>query len=146
MKVINIIILVLILAVNSYSSQFGLKMGMTINEIDKKAKHLSGNKYLVNAPNPHKAFKKRCMVAISPTSGLYQIMAMSEYLKTNRFGTGIKTSFYNMENKLSKVYGKSEVTDKLLSGSLWKKAEYWTMGLLKGDRRLAAIWKNYSYV
>jgi hypothetical protein len=123
------------------ASQFGLKMGMSLNQIDKNAKKVGNGLYYVSVPKPHSAFSKY-VIRICPKKGLYYIKAIGKDISTNGSGYAIQTAFEDMEEKLTKAYGKHQKIDFLSSGSLWDESHYWMMGLLKQDRYLLAHWNK----
>ncbi|MBT5935706.1 hypothetical protein [Sulfurimonas sp.] len=135
------LIFIALLAVNLNASQFGLKMGMSLKQIDKNAKKVGNGVYFISVPKPHSAFDKY-VARICPKKGLYYIKAIGKDISTNGSGYSLQTAFDNMEAKLTKAYGKHNKIDFLSSGSLWDKSHYWMMGLLKQDRYLIANWNK----
>jgi hypothetical protein len=134
-------VLILLVSISLNASQFGLKMGMKLNQIDKNAKKIGNGIYVVSVPKPHGAFEQY-VVRVSPTKGLYYIKAIGKNISTNGAGISLITAFDSMEEKLTKVYGKHQKIDYLSSGSLWTESQYWMMGLLKQDRYLFANWNK----
>jgi len=133
------IIVLLLTSSNLNAGQFGLKMGMTINEIDKNAKFLFNGYYMVKVPKPHSFFDEY-MVGVCKTKGLFFINALKKNISTSAYGTQIKSDYDELEKKIIKTYGKNKRFDYLNSGSIWEEEKYWMMGLLKKERRLRSSW------
>tara|TARA_B100001057_G_C22689367_1_gene887137 strand:+ start:223 stop:819 length:597 start_codon:yes stop_codon:yes gene_type:complete len=129
------------------SGQFGLEMGDTKKDIEKKGVKLIdvGDYYFMTykVPKSNSNLKDYALM-ITPNNGLCQIMTATENFPTNSFGSSIKDKFNFFENLLSKKYGEKRKSDYLASGSLWTDRNYWTMGLLQKERVLSAEW-NSSY-
>lgn len=132
-----------VLAISAFSDQFGLTMGMKLEQIDKSAKKIANGVYQVKVPKPHNAFV-RYIVRICPSEGLYYIKAMSDKIETNGHGTSLQMKFEEIENKLKNVYGDNKKTDFLVRDSLWDEPKYWMMGLLKQDRYYFSVWHKES--
>jgi hypothetical protein len=113
-----LLICIALLAVNLNASQFGLKMGMSLKEVDENAKKVGNGVYYVSVPKPHSAFDKY-VARVCPKKGLYYIKAIGKDISTNGSGHSIQTAFDGMEKKLTKAYGKHNKIDFLSSGSLW---------------------------
>ena len=132
------------------SGQFGLEMGDTKKNLEKKGVKLvgSGNVddflYMTYEVPKGNSNLRMYRLMIAPNNGLCEIIAATDYFETNDFGSSIKDKFNFFENLLTKKYGEKKKSDYLASGSIWKDRNYWTMGLLKKERVLLAEW-NYSY-
>ena len=128
-------IFAIFISTSLFAGQFGLKMGMTLNQIDKNAKKVGTNIYKVNVPKPH-SFFEAYYVRISPTKGLYWIKGIGKDISTSAYGTELQSEFDRLEKKLSKVYGKNKRLDFLSYGSIWKEPNDWMMAMLKKERTL----------
>jgi len=141
MKRFIFVVFILLISVSLNAGQFGLKMGMKLNQIDKHARKISDTLYEVKVPKPHSLFESY-IVQISPTKGLYWIKAIGKDIDTSVYGTELKSSFDNLEQKLLKIYGKNKRLDFLSHDSIWSEPKDWMMGLLKKERTLASYWSK----
>lgn len=127
---------------------FGLQAGLSKDVIEK----MTGSQLtladeaqrlyeLESPPKPNDAFH-RYGIVISPTVGLCQIRAISETIRTNDYGTQLKSEFNSLKESLAAVYGEPKVLDALLPGSIWNESRDWMTGLFKRDRSLTADWKS----
>lgn len=137
----KIITLFFVLAISVFSDQFGLMMGMKLEQIDKNAKKIANGVYKVKVPKPHSAFSQY-IVRVCPSEGLYYIKAMSDNIETNGHGDSLQIKYEEIENKLKNAYGDNKKTDFLVKGSLWHEPKYWMMSLLKQDRYFFSIWNK----
>ena len=128
--------------------QFGLEIGETKKSVTSKGVILEdtgGYWYFTNKlPNGNPKFKEYGLI-ITPKSGLCKIVAYTDYIYSNSFGTELKSEFNFFATALENKYGNSEKYDFLSSGSIWKGNNYWMMGLLKKERYLQNVWsKKYG--
>ena len=100
---------------------------------------------LSTPPNPNDSFESYGLI-ISPTVGLCQIRAIGKTINSNDYGHQLKSAFDNLKDALTSVYGKPEVLDLLMPGSLWKNSNEWMMGLYKQDRSLIAEWNSSNTI
>ena len=128
-----------------YAAPFGLKMGMTIEEIaaqcEEEPSFVKDDIYLVKPVKSHPLFEYYA-VYISEKTGLYQIRAISAPITSNRFGTELKNAFTNVKDRIAKVYGKPKINDKYnnTADSYYQEDEYWFYALREGSRELSAVW------
>ena len=146
---------------------FGLKKGMSINEIrtldfgdikqhpdnpdvyminePKKPKDVTLVQLFVTPPNgqlPFALAKNAKAIAlvqlfVTPPNGLLKIGFIWS-IKTNVYGDGIRQKFDELHDILTKKYGKGKKYDYLKHDSIWDEPKDWMMGLLKEERRL--VW------
>ena len=140
--------LVMILGIIStfvYAAPFGLKMGMTIEEIaeqcEEEPSYVKDGIYLIKPLKSHPLFDYYA-VYVNDKTGLYQIRAISSPITTNKFGTELKNAFGNVKDRIAKTYGKPKVTDKYSNSadSYHQKDDYWFYSLREGSRELSAVW------
>ncbi len=147
MKKLNPIILITILslACSSLSAgPFGLEQGQTIEEIAPAAEEVKPGIYVTTiVPKPHSAFEKY-VLRISPKGGLYWVKGIGKDISTNRYGHSLKSDFDSLKEKLEKNYGKGELVDFLLTGSIWDEPEDYMTALAKDERVLMCSWENKS--
>lgn len=117
---------------------FGLWMGMKPEEFPGELKEVAPHKYSTSAPpKVHSAFE-RYVLEMPPKTGLSWIKAIGRDVQTNVFGTTLSGAFADMLQRLTAVYGRGEVNDFLMPGSIWGDPQDWMVGLLKRDRHLFA--------
>lgn len=121
---------------------FGLDMGMSVKSIDKNAKQAAPFVYLTtNVPKPHSAFESYAIKA-APKMGLCWLKGIGKDISTSSYGVELKSAFSEMNEKLTKRYGKGETTDLLMPGSIWKKPNDFMMAMRKKERFLMAVWEK----
>ena len=125
-----------------FAGPFGLDMGMSIKQIDPNAEEIAPYTYKIKSvPKPHSAFESY-VVKVSPKCGLCWIKAIGKDISTSTYGIELKSSFYDLKERLEKVYGESETTDMLFYGSIWNEPNDWMMGLIKNERILCSFWEK----
>ena len=128
-----------------YAAPFGLKMGMTVEEIaeqcEEEPSYFEDDIYFVKPIKKHPLFDYYA-VYVNEKTGLYQIRAISSPITTNKFGTELKNAFNSLKDRIAKTYGKPKVTDKYSnsSDSYYQQDEYWFYSLREGSRELSAVW------
>lgn len=111
--------------------------GVQLSLIDEK-QSLYG---LKKSPKPNSSFAQFAVV-ISPTAGLCQIRAVSKDIQSNSFGYQLKSSFDEMKESLTEVYGKPSLMDTLIAGSIWREPKEWMMSLRQKERYLSVAWAS----
>ncbi|MEM8933140.1 MAG: hypothetical protein AAGE94_18275 [Acidobacteriota bacterium] len=135
-------IALLALATPLIAAPFGLRLGAELSELKIETEPVVPGKYIVDSvPRPHSAFDKY-VLQVAPQIGLCWIKAIGNEIATSSHGIQLRTAFEDMQGKLASSYGDSELTDFLLTGSLWDAPEHFMMGLLKKERLLAAEWSR----
>ena len=126
-----------------FAAPFGLKMGMTIDEIAKQCEegpaHIEDDIYIIEPVKKHPLFEYYA-VYIDEKEGLYQIRAISDEIKCNKYGAELQNAFHNVKDRIAKTYGNPKVTDKVDTNSLFKDDDYWFYTLKEGSRELYATW------
>jgi hypothetical protein len=126
----------------SSSGPFGLWMGMTADDFSLPLEEVSLCKFWApEVPKPHSAFS-RYLVLITPSFGLSWIKAVGPDISTSTYGIELRSAFDSMETKLTKTYGKSEISDFLIHDSVWSEPREWMQGLLNLERVLMAEWSR----
>lgn len=145
MKRFVLIYVFVFLSIAIFASPFGLKMGMTIDEIAEQCEEypslVKDEIYLVKPIKKHPLFSYYA-VYVNEKTGLYQIRAISDSISCNKYGTEIKNAFTSIKDRIAKTYGKPKVNDryKNTADSYYQKDEYWFYSLREGSRELSAIW------
>ena len=126
-----------------FAAPFGLKMGMTIDEISAQCEEdpsfMKDDVYLINPKKSYPLFSYYA-VYINQKVGLYQIRAISDSVTCNKYGTEIQNAFNSVKDRIAKTYGKPKIIDKVDSNSLYKDDNYWFHALKEGSRQLSAVW------
>ncbi|WP_225969229.1 hypothetical protein [Treponema pedis] len=128
-----------------YAAPFGLKMGMTVEEIaeqcEEEPSYVKDDIYLVKPRKKHPLFSYYA-VYVNEKTGLYQIRAISDSVTCNKYGTEIQNAFNSVKDRIAKTYGKPQIINKVDSAisSFLQKDEYWFQTLKAGSRRLSAVW------
>ncbi|MCS4282429.1 hypothetical protein M2396_000694 [Pseudomonas sp. BIGb0278] len=130
------------------SGPFGLEAGLSKDLIERMTGQLltvadeAQSLYMLDSPpKPNDAFEQYGLV-ISPTVGLCEIRAVGKTVNTNDYGHQLRDAFDGLQSALTTVYGKPQVLDALMPGSIWKDSRDWMMSLRKKDRSLIAEWKS----
>ncbi|MDD6487417.1 MAG: hypothetical protein PUF61_10770 [Spirochaetales bacterium] len=148
MKKALLILVLAFLAISIFAAPFGLKKGISINEIaavcDGTAPKYAGNNcYYISPAKKHPLFQTY-IAFVDSEKGLYCIQARSGNIKTNDYGTETKNAFAEIKDRVSKTYGTPKMIDKIAADSLFKDEQYWLYALEKGARTYAAIWQSNS--
>lgn len=138
--IVTLVIVGLVCATNVLAGPFGLDMGMTLKDIGGKPEKVANGKYkLTSVPKPHSAFESY-IVQVAPKGGLCWIKAIGKDIQTSAYGIELKSAFNDMKGKLEKTYGKHNITDQLMPGSIWNEPNEFMMAMIKKERYLMAIW------
>ena len=134
---------VIIFPLEAFSNQFGLELGDATTSIRNKGvilKNDGGYWYRTNKlPKGNPNFNRYDLL-ITPVTGLCKIVAYTENISTNSFGSELKSKFDFFATALEEKYGDSKKYDFLSSGSIWSNENDWMMGLLKKERYLVNFW------
>jgi hypothetical protein len=149
LKRFSILFIISLLFVASvFAAPFGIEMGMTLEQLKQMGVNpvlLSdgSGRYYITPIKQHPDFE-RYIVNISPTYGVYRLLAVSKGIPTSSFGTDLKNKFYEIQKGLSSVYGESKTFDFLKVGSIWNQDRDWMMALKNEERYLDAFWDRES--
>ena len=128
----------------AFAGQFGFEMGTDVNSYDVSYEQVNTNTYrFKNAPINHSAFEYY-VVKSYPGYGITYIKAVSHNIRTNVYGTAVRSKFETMEDALSRKYGYGKRYDFLMPDSIWDDAKDWMMGILKDERILTTIWSDQN--
>lgn len=127
-----------------WDGPFGLKEGLSRAEIEKIVKIHKVPTPLFFAteklPIPHPAFSWYALT-ISESVGLCAILAVGPTEPSDAFGDKLRQSFDALKDPLTSRYGKpTRAIDGVRPGSIWRDPQDFMMGMLKGERKLSAIW------
>ncbi len=146
MKRVFVFLSVLFLTIiSTFSAPFGLKMGMSLDEISKNCEEqpsfLKDEIYLIKPIKSHPVFQYYA-VYVNSKIGLYQIRAVSDTITCNKYGTEIQNAFNNVKDRIAKTYGKPKIHDYVDPNIFlsYQKEEYWFCSLVEGSRELSASW------
>ncbi|MBO4706826.1 MAG: hypothetical protein J5647_13895 [Spirochaetaceae bacterium] len=136
-------VIISMLITSVFAAPFGLKMGMTLTEIENQCEgkpvFVQDDIYLVTPIKSHPLFEEYA-VFVNKTAGLYKICAISQAITVNKYGTELKNAFDNIKDRISKTYGKPRVIDEIDKKSIWKDDNDWFTALKEGARVLSAVW------
>jgi hypothetical protein len=138
--------ILLLLIANAFSGPFGLEMGMTRTQIEiligkNMEKTDQPYSYKIIPPSTYSNFSNY-NICISPTYGLYYIMAISNPIKTSSYGEQLKKEFSNVENSLKTIYGKNSFISKFDKPSIFTNSEYWMNALQNEEIIHASLWER----
>lgn len=143
-KICIVLVFAVVAATVTHAGPFGLDMGMSLQQIEEltgKTPIAVGADYMVTPPKPHPVFEKY-VVSVSPTVGLYVIIALGNDIESSSFGTQLKDAFENVRTQLQGIYGEPKVYDFLEYKSIWNETNEWMMALSRKERHLTAFWKR----
>lgn len=142
LSVLGCLSLLLVLPAWAVAGPFGLKKGMTLDQIGQNAQQIDHGVYAVQkVPKPDRSFKRYSLV-IGPASGLCKVTALSKSIQTKPSGNQLIKQFKNMSRKLVKKYGEGETLDFVEPGSTYEAPEQFMMSLKEKDRKLETRWVN----
>lgn len=148
MKRVICAVLLAVVASALYAFPFGLKMGMTVEEVQKESNGvplvaIQGRKYAyVFEPAKRSSSFGTYFAMISDKVGLYSIMAIGNPIEMDDYGNQLKNEFIHILEQVSKNYGKPLVVDTLDPNSMWSEDKYWSMAFKEGARNLGACWPH----
>ncbi len=149
MKRYILILFFTLLPLALFAAPFGLKMGMTIEEIaeqcEEEPSFVDDDIYMIKPVKRHPVFEYYA-VYVNEKSGLYQIRAISSPITTNKYGTELQNAFNTVKNRISKTYGNAKINNKVDKDiySSYQKDDYWFYTLREGSRELSAVWGTNS--
>jgi hypothetical protein len=127
-------------AASRQAMPFGLKQGMSVEELGDKAAHLGRGMYRVASvplPNPDLEFY---VAQVSPRTGLCYIKGVGKPVRTSAAGTELQSRFETTRDEVSATYGNYRNVDMLLSNSMWVGPHDWMVSLAEKERLLFAHW------
>ena len=110
LKILITLFLALLFPLEVFSGQFGLEMGETKKSITSKGVTLEDDGdywYITNKlPKGNPKFEEYDLL-ITPKSGLCKIVAYTDFIYSNAFGTELKQEFNFFATALENKYGKT---------------------------------------
>ena len=142
MKVKNLLfVLLLAIGGESQADVFGLKKGMTVEQI----RALKFGKLTKIMDTPEQFWEVRtpqtprdaqiATFVLVPGKGLLKV-AFLWRVDSNTYGDGVKEKFHELRTILSDKYGKGETVDYLKEDSQWKEPHFWMQTLADKERVL----------
>ena len=111
MKKLFLILLFTLLPFTIFAGPFGLKMGMTLEEVtelcEEKPYHYEEDMYFITPIKKHPIFSKY-VIFIDEQKGLYSIIAISKEDSSRKI---MNNTFVEVHESISKIYGPSETVD-----------------------------------
>ena len=145
MKKIILVLILILFPVILFASPFGLKKGMTLEEIaeqcETEPEFIEDDIYSITPIKKHPLFTTY-YVCVNKKTGLYKIQAITNSISTNQYGTELKEAFNDIKDRIAKTYNKPIITDRLIKtvNSYYQKEENWFYTLQEGSRELSATW------
>ena len=145
MKKLLLSFILCLLSAFLFAAPFGLKMGMTIDEIaeqcEEEPSYVKDDIYLVKPIKKHPLFSYYA-VYVNEKTGLYQIRAISDSVTCNDYGTEIQNAFNSVKDRIAKTYGKPRIVNKVDSSlsEYMRQDKDWFYNLKNGAQQLSAIW------
>lgn len=128
------------------AAPFGLKMGMTISEVEDassgvplKPARQRDNLYAFEPAKRHPLFTSY-FVLIDEKVGLYGVIASSDIIKMDDYGTQLKEAFNDAMQRVSKAYGTPRLIDVLAPDAHFDDDKFWAMSFRQGARTLKCEW------
>lgn len=114
-KIILTVLISTLLPLVVFSAPFGLKMGMTLEEIKSacngiKPKFYERNIYFITPAKKHPLFETYG-VFVDDKHGLYKLRVVTREILTRNDGAELKTAFQTALKTISKTYGKPDIKD-----------------------------------
>ena len=138
-----LVIILSMLITSIFAAPFGLKMGMTIKEIEKQCEEkpifVKDDIYMIIPIKSHPLFEYYA-VYVNEKAGLYRIRARTESITVNKYGTELQNDFNIIKDRIAKTYGEPRIIDEIDKNSIWKGNNYWFTALREGARVLSAVW------
>jgi hypothetical protein len=141
--IISILISIFIFS-NSIAGPFGLRKGMTIDELKKQGSFTkTSEKYvykLKSLAKGHPDFEMYT-VLLTPNQGLCYVTAIGKDFAVSGDGAEMKRKNEELVHALEGKYGAPYMSDdSLKSGSIWNKPNEWMIGLYRKERNLSTYW------
>jgi hypothetical protein len=128
-----------------YKGPFGLKMGLTLDQltkIDPDIIDYNGSMYIMKTvPIPYPSFEVY-LAFIDSDTGLCSISGVTGDIDTNQYGTALQEEYQKIRDGVAQKYGEYMETDEVLPGSSWTEPEYFMMGLKLKERVLSSLWRR----
>ncbi|TVQ98050.1 MAG: hypothetical protein EA399_11535 [Desulfovibrionales bacterium] len=135
-----LIVLILLSGPALADGPFGLRMGMSLDEVGASPEEVRHGLYkFTSVPRPHSGFEAY-ILKFAPSTGLCWIKAVGVNIQDNAYGTALRSGFSTLKEQLSTVYGQPRDMDFLMPGSIWDEPREYMMALLRKERVLGAIW------
>lgn len=146
MKKIVLIFCFVLLTIKIFAAPFGLKMGMTLDDIKEACNGeepmYAGNDCYYFSPAKKHPYFRTYIAFIDDEYGLYCLKAISNDISTDRYGKEVKNEFADIKERIAKTYGKPKIIDKLEPDYLYRDEKYWLTGIEEGGRTYAASWQS----
>jgi hypothetical protein len=129
---------------SAFAGPFGLSMGMSLAEVQKKGVVLDARKKIGyfatdSMPNGNPEFSSYAL-RISRKYGLCRIVGLGKTLETSPDGRMVKAKFAELEQSLDEKYKGKTSYDGLLKESLLTDPKDWMISLDKNERILYSHW------
>lgn len=128
------------LPIQGEAKPFGIGFGDTIESLDVELA-ADDNMYVVKAPRPHPLLPKNYVHAL-PGFGVVRIHGVTEPIGNDRFGVQTQGIADRIAVQVMQKYGRGELRDKLLEGSIWNEPQDWLAAIRSNEREYGYYWHN----
>jgi len=152
MKTIAFVFTFLFLSLCAFSAPFGLKMGMTAEEVenvcDMRKVQFEDDDWFYFFPVKKHSLFETYIARIDKKFGLYYVRAIGYEIETDGYGTSLKNALDEIKDKLAKSYGEPKFTDELDPNySDWSSYDSdfeWFSSVIDGHRVYEYVWDNQA--
>lgn len=143
MKKLFLVVILIIGATFTYAAPFGLKMGMTIDEITQVCngsppRYYDRDIYFITPSKKHSLFENYGTF-IDEIHGLYRLRCVSPEITTGDDGAELKRYFANALKTISKQYGTPDIIEYNNSDTI---DNNWFAKLRNGTISYRVLWTN----
>ncbi len=140
------ILILAFLSISIFAAPFGLKMGMTLEDIKRacngvEPQYIENDCYYVFPAKTHPSFKYY-VAYVNDIKGLYCLGAISDEISTDSRGKELKNAFAEIKERISKTYGNAKMIDELIPNALYKDDNEWIDSIVYNERTYEAVWKS----
>ena len=152
MKWISFVFSFLFLSLCAFSAPFGLKMGMTAEEVesvcDMRKVQFEDDDWFYFFPVKKHSLFETYIARIDKKFGLYYVRAIGYEIETDGYGTSLKNALDEIKDKLAKSYGEPKFTDELdpnySDSAIYKYPIDWFDSIIDGHRAYKYVWDNQA--
>ena len=142
-KALLVVGIAFILCSLAFSQPFGIKFGMSMEELKTVAtiiKEVEDGFFIIN-PQKKSNYFKEYAVSITQKYGVIAITALGNEIENDEYGITIKSEAEKVVKQLTDVYGKPYlVLDELKEGSIWTEPRDWLTSVRKKERDYVYYW------
>jgi len=142
----SLLLLLSIMSLPLFAGPFGIDIGdmqddSKFNNFSKLSDDTPNYLIGTNPPKAHSAFDKY-LVQFSIASGACWIKGIGKDIESDSYGIRTKSAIDKIAGQISKKYGTSEKSDRLLPGSIWDDPDDWMTALDQNERFYLYEWSR----